>query len=170
MEQNQKRGFVVTDDLLATQGQRLGNYFIDLIFQYALIFILSIIVGIIFALLGINIFEKWTANIGKIEEYLIGIIITLFYYSIAETYFSRTIGKLITKTIVVDIYGEKPSSEEILKRTFCRLIPFNHFSFLGGNARGWHDSLSNTYVVKKELLEAKRNQFYELDEIGKSQE
>jgi uncharacterized RDD family membrane protein YckC len=94
----------------------------------------------------------------------------VLYYSITESLFSRTIGKLITKTIVVDINGEKPASGIIIKRSFCRLIPFNHFSFLGGNTRGWHDSISNTYVVNKELFEAKKKQFYELDEIGISQE
>ena len=37
---------------------------------------------------------------------------------------------------------------------------------MGGNTRGWHDSLSDTYVVKKDLLDERKNQFYELDEIS----
>ncbi|MCW1148012.1 RDD family protein [Flavobacterium lacisediminis] len=170
MEQNQKQEFIVTSNMFASQGQRLGNYFIDLIFQYILIFVLSLVLGVLAGLFGIDSFLDWAQNIGGLGEYLIGIIITVIYYLIAETLFSRTIGKLITKTVVVDINGEKPDGVKILKRTFSRLIPFNHFSFLGGNTRGWHDSLSDTYVVKKDLLDERKNQFYELDEIGKIQE
>lgn len=164
----QQKNFTITNDLLASQGQRLGNYFIDLIFQYALIFALSIIAGIILGILGIDGFSEWADSIDRIEEYLFGAIIMVLYYSITESLFSRTIGKLITKTIVVDINGEKPASGIIIKRSFCRLIPFNHFSFLGGNTRGWHDSISNTYVVNEKLLQIKKDQFYALDEIGNS--
>ena len=170
MEQNQKQEFVVTSNRLASQGQRLGNYFIDLIFQYIIIFVLPLVLGLFAAFFGVDAFLGWAENIGGLGEYLIGIIITVIYYLTAETLFSRTIGKLITKTVVVDINGEKPDGVKILKRTFSRLIPFNHFSFLGGNTRGWHDSLSDTYVVKKDLLDERKNQFYELDEIGKNQE
>jgi len=35
--------FRVTNDMLASQGQRLANYFIDLVIQYALIFVLFLI-------------------------------------------------------------------------------------------------------------------------------
>jgi uncharacterized RDD family membrane protein YckC len=163
-----QKKFTITNDLLASQGQRLGNYFIDLIFQYALIFALSIIAGIILGLIGIDGFSEWADSIDRIEEYFFGAIIMVLYYSITESLFSRTIGKLITKTIVVDINGEKPASGIIIKRSFCRLIPFNHFSFLGGNTRGWHDSISNTYVVNEKLLQIKKDQFYALDEIGNS--
>lgn len=163
-----QKKFTITNDLLASQGQRLGNYFIDLIFQYALIFALSIIAGIILGIIGIDGFSEWADSIDRIEEYLFGAIIMVLYYSITESLFSRTIGKLITKTIVVDINGEKPASGIIIKRSFCRLIPFNHFSFLGGNTRGWHDSISNTYVVNEKLLQIKKDQFYALDEIGNS--
>jgi uncharacterized RDD family membrane protein YckC len=164
----QQKKFTITNDLLASQGQRLGNYIIDLIFQYALIFALSIIAGIILGILGIDGFSEWADSIDRIEEYFFGAIIMVLYYSITESLFSRTIGKLITKTIVVDINGEKPASGIIIKRSFCRLIPFNHFSFLGGNTRGWHDSISNTYVVNEKLLQIKKDQFYALDEIGNS--
>ncbi|MBC8643239.1 RDD family protein [Flavobacterium lindanitolerans] len=80
--------------------------------------------------------------------------------------FSRTIGKFITKTVVVNINGEKPDTQEILVRSLCRLIPFETFSFLGAPNKGWHDSISKTYVVNKELLEKKKELFYSVDEIG----
>ena len=71
---------------------------------------------------------------------------------------------------MVDINGEKPGTQEILIRSLCRLIPFDAFSFLGAPDKGWHDSISKTYVVKKTLLEDKKKQFYSLDEIGNTKE
>jgi hypothetical protein len=34
-------------------------------------------------------------------------------------------------------------------RTLSRFIVFEALSYLGSVSRGWHDSLSGTYVVKK---------------------
>jgi uncharacterized RDD family membrane protein YckC len=66
--------------------------------------------------------------------------------------------------------GSKPDFGTTLKRTLCRIIPFEQFSFLGSQSRGWHDSICGTYVVNKKVFDEKHKQFYELDEIGKSQE
>lgn len=162
--------FEVTEDILATQQQRFGNYIIDFIVQYLLTFAITGVVIIICNYFEIYGFIFWLEQAGRMEEYLIGIVVALFYYSLTEIFLSKSIAKFITKTIVVDEYGEKVRPEIILKRTFCRLIPFEHFSFLGGNNRGWHDTLSNTYVVKEQLLQLAKKQFYELDEIGKPQE
>lgn len=60
--------------------------------------------------------------------------------------------------------GEKPSFSVIFKRTLCRLIPFDGFSFLG--SRGWHDSISDTYVVEKKSLEESVKMFHDLKLIG----
>ena len=58
--------------------------------------------------------------------------------------------------MVVNVHGAKPSVNAIIKRTLCRFIPFEPFTFLGLNSRGWHDSFSKTYVVKKHLLLERR--------------
>ena len=53
--------------------------------------------------------------------------------------------------------GSKPDGKAIFRRTVSRLIPFEFFTFLGANSRGWHDVISNTYVVKKhEFVEKKK--------------
>ncbi|CAN0592803.1 unnamed protein product, partial [Laminaria digitata] len=36
----------------------------------------------------------------------------------------------------------------LLGRTAARFVPFEAFSFLGGDATGWHDRWSNTRVVR----------------------
>lgn len=78
----------------------------------------------------------------------------------------RSIGKYFTKTKVVMEDGSVPKTTDIILRTLCRLIPFNAFSFFNDEARGWHDSMSDTYVVDIEKFEAKRNTQSELDMIG----
>lgn len=162
--------FEVTDDILATKQQRFANYIIDLIVQYVLVFAISAIVAIICAYFEVYGLITWLENAGRLEEYLIGAVMVLIYFSVFEMIFSKSIGKFITKTILVDENGNKVRPETVLKRTFCRLIPFEHFSFLGASGRGWHDTISDTYVVKELLLEQAKRQFYEFEEIGKPQD
>jgi uncharacterized RDD family membrane protein YckC len=90
------------------------------------------------------------AGLEMIQEFpmLFGVIMYFIYFAGMEIVFGRTIGKLLTGTRVVNNSGEKPAVGQILGRTLSRFIPFEPFSFLGNEGRGWHDSLSNTYVVK----------------------
>ena len=64
-----------------------------------------------------------------------------------EVIFQKTLSKFITKTKVVRLDGSKPTKSNILIRTFCRLIPFEIFSFLFPKKGCFHDRLSNTMVV-----------------------
>lgn len=162
--------FRVTNDMLATQGQRLGNYFIDLLVQYGLTFGLGFVLAALALLLGFDGFLNWLSTIDKITEYLFGVVMLIVYYSFFEILFARSVAKYITKTVVVMADGSKPSAGTIMRRTLCRLIPLNHFSFLGAPSRGWHDSISDTYVVKKDVLEQRMRIHNSFDEIGQVQE
>ncbi len=162
--------FEVTSDLYASQGQRFGNYIFDLIIRLILLFAVEETLVLIFNQFEIYAVEDFLYNTNKLEDYLYGIIFTLIYYIPQEILLSRSIGKYITGTIVVLEDGTKPDAATILKRSLCRLIPFNEFSFLGGYARGWHDSLSYTYVVNKKDLEERMKQFYEFEQIGEQAE
>lgn len=71
------------------------------------------------------------------------------YYFFMETKYQKTIGKFITKTKVVNINGTRPELGDIVKRTFCRLIPFDRISFLFA-PNGFHDRLSDTTIIKDE--------------------
>ena len=67
----------------------------------------------------------------------------------------RTIGKFATKSVVINEYAQKPSNEQLIGRSFARLVPFEAFSCLAD--RGWHDTWSKTYVVtEKERDELQR--------------
>lgn len=85
-----------------------------------------------------------------LRDYAIGIGMMLVYYITMEGFFGVTVGKLVTGTRVVNEQGGKPTWGQALGRTFGRLIPFEAFSvLLSDDRRGWHDSLSKTWVVRK---------------------
>ncbi|GGG96271.1 hypothetical protein GCM10011416_12530 [Polaribacter pacificus] len=76
------------------------------------------------------------------------ILLYYLYYLIFEFAFGQTIGKMITKTKVIDAKTqEKPSLSSVLIRTLARLIPIDFLSyFISSN--GIHDRLSKTAVKK----------------------
>ena len=166
----EKKEFTITEDLLASKGQRFANYIIDVIIIYILIIIVTFVVTIVsIALDSTEIIER-LKNIGTLETYLIFFSIMIPYYTLFEAKSSRTIGKFISKTMVIMEDGSKPDLGTSLKRTLCRIIPFEIFSFLSSDGRGWHDTIPNIYVVKKEDFERERELFYSFEEIGTSQE
>src|SRR4029079_7103303 len=59
-----------------------------------------------------------------------------------------TAGKLVPRTRVIDMRGNRPRFVQILRRTFTRLVPFEPLSFLGDTGEGWHDRWSGTRVVR----------------------
>ncbi len=79
------------------------------------------------------------------------LILFLTYFIISEFYFQTTIGKILTNSLVIDIYGNKPTFKTILLRTLVRLIPWDIYTFIFED-RGWHDKWTNTLVVNKAEL------------------
>lgn len=122
---------------LITGMTRFGHYFIDLILLYALNF------GVVFLILTIDPYSTYLFS--DLVAYALGYSIMVCYYFICEASMQRTIGKFATKSVVINKYGEPPSTSQLIGRSFARIIPFEAFSCLGD--RGWHDSWSNTYVV-----------------------
>jgi uncharacterized RDD family membrane protein YckC len=101
---------------------------------------------------------SWSQGIGSlnIETNVLNFYVIMFlYYFIFEWKAQRTLGKYLTKTIVVNETGESLSASAAFMRTISRLIPFEAFSCLVNTSLGWHDRLSKTYVINEEDL----NQF-----------
>jgi uncharacterized RDD family membrane protein YckC len=147
--------FYVDEDLTASSGKRFLNYILDLVFFYIAYFALLVLFGILVKITGGVLTEK--------QLTVLALILYPSYYITTEAIFGRTIAKFITGTVVVNEYGEKPKFSVILKRNLCRFIPFD-------GSRGWHDSISGTYVVnKKDLDESVRN-FHDLKQIGQEVE
>ncbi|MDP4952365.1 MAG: RDD family protein [Flavobacteriales bacterium] len=135
-------------------GRRIANFAIDKIISLAII----IVLGIFFMPVS------YLDSDNTILDYVLETVGLLVYYLLIEVPTGRTVGKLVTKTVVVDEHGNKPSVGQLVTRSFCRIVPFEHFSFLGNTARGWHDQWSDTYVI---LLEdhQKKNEVDTLDSI-----
>lgn len=160
----ENKKFTVTDDLLASKGQRLLNFIIDLL----IIYVIEISVGTTIILIGdltqSATASNWVSSLSVVESFFFGLVILFFYYLTTEMYFSKTFGKYFTKTMVVEHDGSRPNMKSVIIRTLSRLIPFEPFSFITAN-RGWHDTLSVTYVVKKHDFLAKKKLFDPSDEI-----
>lgn len=125
----------------AGQGARFLNFLIDYLAQYAVAFAFGIVVVVIGG-------EDGAVWLESIPDLVFGLPILLGYYIVLESISSRTLGKIITGTKVVNEDGGKPTFGQILGRSFCRIIPFEAFSFFGTPPIGWHDRIPKTRVVK----------------------
>lgn len=75
------------------------------------------------------------------------IFVKFIYYLASEGLFKVTTGKIVTKSVVIENNKELISLKTAVFRTLCRLIPLESLTFLFLK-KGWHDSLSNSEVVK----------------------
>lgn len=152
----ENKKFTVTNDLLATRGQRILNFIIDSVSIYIIVISLASAFLIIADTTNSYTVSDRIESATITEKCIFSLFVLVLYYSLTEIYFSRTVAKYFTKTIVIMKDGTKPKPITIIKRTLYRLIPFEVISFLGAIPRGWHDSLSETYVVRKEKIELKK--------------
>lgn len=78
---------------------------------------------------------------------ILDIAVVFAYFYGLENSLGQTVGKMITKTKVVNLDGGKPTTQQMLVRTFSRVIPLEPVLLIGGK---WlHDSLSQTRVVNQ---------------------
>lgn len=164
------RQYTIPEEIIASNGKRFANVVIDYVARLGLTFVIGMIAAMIGVLTGNEEILIFFQNITRIQELTIGLVVLLVYYNIFEIFFGTTIGKLMTKTVVVDEYGERPTANAVLIRSLCRLIPFEFFSFFGTPCIGWHDSLSKTYVVNKEDLRISKELFHSFEQIGENPE
>lgn len=129
----------------ADKGKRFLNYVIDA----AAISVLQTILGNVFNFLDAASFTPFFH--GYKIVFGIGLISTPLYYILAEHLFEgKTLGKLVTHTRTVSLSGARPTFNQILGRSFARIIPFEPFSYLGDQPNGWHDRLSETIVIDEQ--------------------
>ena len=132
---------------IASGGKRFLNYLIDTAVLYAFLIGLAFAYGMIIGLSEqSNLDDLENSN----EETIFALIVYGIYFLypiIMEACWGRTVGKFCTRTKVVNLQDGKASFGQALARTLCRLIPFDHFSFLGSQPRGWHDTIPKTKVV-----------------------
>ena len=123
----------------------LGLRFANLIVDRIVTMVLAGGVGLVIGLVAPSDAEE---PVSTLVSFGIAMVVILGYYAVMEAAFGRTVGKFVTGTKVITSDGGKPTPGQSVLRTLCRLIPFEPFSFLGSANRGWHDSLTKTWVVK----------------------
>lgn len=148
--------FTITDDLLATRGQRIFNCLLDLLIVHTVLVSIATTAVIIGDITNNNDLSNWAKSTTTFEKFLFWVVILFLYYFLTETYFSRTFAKYFTKTIVVNKDGSRPSKRAISIRTLSRFIPLEGLTFLSGDLRGLHDLFSDTYVVRKHEFNEKK--------------
>ncbi|WP_339921563.1 RDD family protein [uncultured Flavobacterium sp.] len=161
--------FKITDHVLASQGQRFLNVIIDSLFIYILVLSAGTTIVLIAEATSNFAVSGWVETMNVVEIMGYGLLILFLYYFLTEVYFSRTLAKLVTGTVVVRSDGSKPTIKMIFIRTLSRFIIFDALSYLGAVSRGWHDSLSGTYVVKKKRLAKGIRFFNNPEEFGKAE-
>jgi uncharacterized RDD family membrane protein YckC len=131
----------------ASYRLRFGNFIIDTLVFYALLFLSGMALGII--MVAVNGSYDISENKStQLLYYLINILVYFAYYSLMEGLTGgRTIGKFITGTRVIKTNGEKIGMKQAMIRSLSRLVPFEAISCAIGAF--WHDRWSGTMVVKK---------------------
>lgn len=120
--------------------------FVNFAIDFIVVFILYVMIEPVFeALLPLT--SRAELSIFRIGSLIIFIAL---YYIPFEYKTQKTLGKIITKTKVVTLEGNKPELIDIVSRTFCRLIPFDRFSFFYSR-NGFHDAISRTKVIKENV-------------------
>ena len=111
----------------ASLGKRFVNVLVD-----------GFAIGAIGALLSMNTGSFFWGN-----------LIYFAYYIYLENSKGQTLGKMLTKTKVVNQDGSKPELAMIILRTLLRFIPILWISFLiTDDKTGWHDRWTKTRVVE----------------------
>ncbi len=131
-------------------GPRFGHFIID----FTCFQIVLYVVGYLFEM-AITLSNS-VVTLSLTLALLSNIVMLLLYptlYFICEYKWQRTLGKFLTKTIVINEYGNKPELGQLVLRSLIRIVPFEPFSCLGDNSNGWHDRWSSTFVVKQTELE-----------------
>ena len=131
------------DDFIASNGIRFANYLVDYVITTGIVF------GIPFLLSNSLDSDEYLFDNNPVLDYGFSFLILLLYYIVMEGISNQTVGKFLTRTRVVSEHGGKPAFMNIVGRSFCRLIPFEAFSFLGSANKGWHDTMSKTKVVTR---------------------
>lgn len=118
-------------------GSRVINFLVDT----AIIFIITYIAnsGWVFYAMYYHVYYLQFPYIFAMVQFV--------FYLFFELLFSRTPGKWLTYTKVVNAKGGKPSFLQILLRSFIRVIPIDCF-FIPFLDKPLHDYLSKTEVVE----------------------
>ena len=137
----------------ASQGSRFLNWLIDNLFMnYALSYATGYLVGYILSIVAPDFLITIAYGGEKgFDYYLLAFTIIyvnyFLYYTICEKAFNGyTLGKALTGTRAIRNDGQALRFKDAALRTLSRMVPFEAFSGFGD--KPWHDSWTNTTVIK----------------------
>ena len=137
-------------------GKRFIHFVIDYIFvSFLLLPLLGALIGIVSAMTGVD-----RSSMNKIlinYRLLLAAGTMILYYVLFEYFLNKTIGKFLTRSIVVTETDAKPSFKSCLLRTLIRFVPFEPFSILSSDSKMWHDKWTKT-VVTSSAIHIKNNE------------
>jgi uncharacterized RDD family membrane protein YckC len=170
MESTKPNIIPITNEMLATRGQRFGNYIIDMVAHNIVNVIPIVIAFILSEFFGSYELSFWLEDINPGVDFLIGYLVVVLYYFTFESLTGKSLGKLATNTKVLMENGTEPTSHAIFIRSLSRLIPFEQFSFLSDLPKGWHDTIAKTVVVDVKKYKQALESYDAIDQIGKEQD
>ncbi|MCB1275798.1 RDD family protein [Prosthecobacter sp.] len=128
-------------------GKRFLNFLIDRVAILGIFFVMGIVLVILDERGITHRAASFFDDINTLQDMLITGLAGVVYYGCLEGAWGRSLGKWITGTKVVTVSGEPLKFGTVLGRSLVRMVPFEAFSFLGGDASGWHDKWSGTRVI-----------------------
>lgn len=134
------RELITSEDLVDAP---LGRRFLNAIIDNVTCHLIATALGVGLVLIGLPAQEYVFLHMSSVLLTYVG------YYLVCEWLFGFTVGKLITRTRVVNEDGGKPRFMQILGRSLARFVPLEPVSCFGNPPRGWHDKWSGTRVVLK---------------------
>jgi uncharacterized RDD family membrane protein YckC len=134
----------VAEFAAASAWSRLGNYVIDVLLAFYMAY--SFLQTAKYQMILNRSYQDFSYSRSQFPVEILPLTCVLLYYFILEGIFNTSAGKCATNTIIVNSFGQVPSVGQRLGRTLCRLIPFEAFSFFSTSRRGWHDTITDTYV------------------------
>lgn len=152
---------------IASKSLRLSNYFLDSIFIIVAYFTLCFVWWFyLYAFFDETRVDNFLDS-DKSDNYftVLYLITYILYYLILENINWKTIGKYITHTQTISKQWDRATFLQILWRTLSRFIPFDALSF-AFSENGWHDSISNTVVIKLE----KNDRYHKLEKLSEMYE
>lgn len=159
----------VNASMLVAWHKRLLNLVIDIVVVLCIIFIIGVFSGLL-ALVGYDGLMNWFTEMSGMTDRLFTTAVMVTYLFTMEFFTQRTVGKFITGTMVVLEDGSKPTLKSILTRALCRIIWLEAISFIASVPRGWHDRMSDSYVVDVKKYNAEVKRQTSIHEIGQLQE
>lgn len=121
----------------APRSVRVANFATDLLATAVLTY--GVLLVMTQALPEVDIFAQ-----GSIALPIAYLLTSAAYYFIDERWSGQTLGKLLTRSVVVTAHGSAPSTRQIAVRTLIRHIPLYPLFFAIGWR--WHDEWSGVHV------------------------